>query len=36
MPDGEERRKLYQKMLAAGFSSTQVKAAFEASDTQSV
>lgn len=36
MPEGEERKKLYQKMLAQGFASTQVKAAFEENDAQSV
>ncbi len=28
LPEGEERKKLYQKMLAQGFSSVQVKQAF--------
>lgn len=29
IPEGDERKKLYQKMLAQGFTSSQVRAAFE-------
>lgn len=32
MPEGEERKKLYQKMLAQGFTSAQLKEAFSALD----
>ena len=34
MPEGEERKKLYQKMLAQGFTSAQVKEAFATLDVQ--
>jgi hypothetical protein len=34
MPEGEQRKKLYQKMLAQGFTSGQLKEAFEALDGQ--
>ena len=34
MPEGDERKKLYQKMLAQGFSSSAVRAAFDALDVQ--
>ena len=34
IPEGEDRKKLYQKMLAQGFTSAQVKEAFEALDEQ--
>ncbi len=34
MPEGEERKKLYQKMLAQGFTSAQVKEVFGALDVQ--
>ena len=34
IPEGDERKKLSQKMLAQGFSSSQIKAAFEVLDTQ--
>ena len=34
MPEGDERKKLYQKMLAQGFSSSQIKTAFEALEMQ--
>ena len=30
MPEGDERKKLYQKMLAQGFAPSEVRAAFEA------
>ncbi len=36
MPEGEERKKLYQKMLAQGFTSAQVRGAFEAMESQNV
>ena len=34
LPEGEERKKLYQKMLSQGFSSAQVRQAFALMDTQ--
>ena len=34
MPEGEQRKKLYQKMLAQGFTSGQLKEAFAALDGQ--
>ena len=36
IPEGEEWKKLYQKMLAQGFPSAQVRAAFEALEAQNV
>lgn len=36
VPEGEQKRKLYQKMLSLGFTPTQVRQAFEALDGQSV
>ena len=36
LPEGEERKKLYQKMLAQGFSSAQLREAFDALDAQNV
>ncbi len=32
VPEGDERKKLYQKMLAQGYTSSQIKAAFESID----
>ncbi len=34
LPDGDERKKLYQKMLSQGFTSAQVKDAFEVFESQ--
>ena len=34
LPEGEERKKLYQKMLAQGFSASQIKQAFEGLELQ--
>ena len=34
VPEGEERKKLYQKMLAQGFTSAQVRNAFESIDAE--
>ena len=34
LPEGEERKKLYQKMLSQGFTSSQVREAFEVLDMQ--
>ena len=34
VPEGEERKKLYQKMLAQGFTSAQVREAFESIDAE--
>ncbi len=34
VPEGDERKKLYQKMLAQGFLSSQIMAAFEALELQ--
>ena len=36
LPEGEERKKLYQKMLAQGFTSAQLRQAFDALDAQNV
>ena len=32
MPEGDEKKKLYQKLLSLGFTSSQVRAAFEAAE----
>lgn len=34
VPEGDERKKLYQKMLAQGFTAAQLREAFEALDAQ--
>ena len=34
LPEGEERKKLYQKMLAQGFSASQIKQTFEGLEQQ--